>query len=295
MKKIFLVLLLFLYLIKGFASEAPFVKYDVAISNDAERVAYKVFGTGKATLIFIHGWSCDSRYWHKQISEFSKYYQVITVDLAGHGHSSLNRKNYTILSFAQDVKAIIAKEKVSKAILVGHSMGGAVIAKVAQISPQEVVGIIGVDTLHDVASKFPQQVIDDMVKPFQDNFKDASQNFVLNLFLSKADNRLVDWIKEDMSSAHKDIAINALTNYFGQYVSGESAQVFENINIPVVSINARLWPTNLETNKKYIKNYKVLYIEESGHFPMLEKPRKFNQLLTRALDYIKSENNTSHK
>ncbi len=291
MKKLFLAVLLFLCGITGFASKGDFVKHDIAISSDSERVSYRVFGTGETSLIFIHGWSCDSRYWQKQVSIFSKDHQVITIDLAGHGNSSSNRKNYTILSFAQDVEAIIDKEKVSKAILIGHSMGGAVIAKAAQISPKKVIGIIGVDTLHDIANKVSQKTIDEMVKPFQDDFKDAAQNFVLTMFPSKSDKKLVDWVKEDMSSAPKEVAMNAFTHYLGQYVSGEAAQVFENINIPVVSINARLWPTNLDSNKKHIKKYKLLYIEESGHFPMLEKPIEFNELLTNALDYIRSESN----
>lgn len=36
---------------------------------------------------------------------------------------------------------------------------------------------------------------------------------------------------------------------------------------------------------------KLFYIEETGHFPMLEKPKEFNKILIDALYYIKSENN----
>ena len=66
------------------------VKYGIAISNDGEQIAYGRSGSGETALIFIHGWSLDSRLWQNQVSEFSKHYQVITMDLAEHGNSSFN-------------------------------------------------------------------------------------------------------------------------------------------------------------------------------------------------------------
>ncbi|MGD9248440.1 MAG: alpha/beta hydrolase, partial [Desulfobacteraceae bacterium] len=96
----------------------------------------------------------------------------------------------------------------------------------------------------------------------------------------------VNWVKEDISSAPKEIALSAFRNYVGQYATGEAAIVFKDITIPVVSINARLWPTVPEENRKHIKNYQLFYIEKTGHFPMLEKPDEFNILLNKALNFI---------
>lgn len=292
MKKQILFILIPFLLLTGCASNQFSLKHDVALSFDSERIAYDVVGKGKTTLIFIHGWSCDGRYWQRQIPVFAKEYQVITVDLAGHGHSSFDRSNFSMLSFANDVKAIIDKEHIDRAILIGHSMGAGVIAEAARLMPEKVVGIVAVDALQNVAERTPQRVIDEMVKPFKTDFKSAAQNFVTPMFPKGTDQQLVDWVKEDISSAPKEIALNAFLNYLGQYVSGEAAIVFNDINIPVVSINARLWPTAPEENKKHIKNYQLYYIEGTGHFPMLEKPDEFNMLLKKALNSIESKNNT---
>jgi pimeloyl-ACP methyl ester carboxylesterase len=289
-KQIFCILIPFL-LWSGCASYENSLRHDVALSFDSERIAYDVAGKGKTSLIFIHGWSCDGRYWQKQIPVFAKEYQVITVDLAGHGHSSLYRSEFSMLSFANDVKAIVDKENITKAILIGHSMGGGVIAEAARLMPKKVVGIVGVDTLQNVAERTPQSVIDEMVKPFEADFKSAAQNFISPMFPKGTDRRLMNWIKEDMSSAPKEIALSAFRNYLGQYVDGEAANVFKDITIPVVSINARLWPTSPEENRKYIKNYQLFYIEETGHFPMLERPEEFNMLLEKALDSIETKIN----
>jgi pimeloyl-ACP methyl ester carboxylesterase len=281
MKKQILFILIPFLLLTGCASNQLSLRHDVALSFDSERIAYDVVGKGKTTLIFIHGWSCDGRYWQKQISVFAKEYKVITVD----------RSNLSMLSFAKDVKAIVDKENIDRSILIGHSMGGGVIAEAARLMPEKVVGIVAIDTLQNVAERISQSVIDEMVKLFEADFKSAAQNFVSPMFPKATDQQLVNWVKEDMSSAPKEIALNAFRNYLGQYVSGEAAIVFKDITIPVVSINARLWPTAAEENRRHIKNYQLFYIEETGHFPMLEKPEEFNMLLEKALNSIKLEDN----
>ncbi|WYD80745.1 MAG: alpha/beta hydrolase [Candidatus Electrothrix gigas] len=90
MKKQILFILIPLLLLSGCASNQLARRHDVALSFDQERIAYDVAGKGETALIFIHGWSCDGRYWQNQLSVFAKEYQVITVDLAGHGHSSFD-------------------------------------------------------------------------------------------------------------------------------------------------------------------------------------------------------------
>ncbi len=44
-------------------------KYGIAISHDGEQIAYGKSGSGETALIFIHGWSLDSRLWQNQVSE----------------------------------------------------------------------------------------------------------------------------------------------------------------------------------------------------------------------------------
>ncbi|MEZ8695851.1 alpha/beta fold hydrolase [Vibrio lentus] len=46
------------------------VKHGVAISHDGEQIAYGESGSEETALIFIHGWSLDSRLWQNQVIEF---------------------------------------------------------------------------------------------------------------------------------------------------------------------------------------------------------------------------------
>ena len=62
-----------------------------AVSADGIAVRYEVRGRGAPALVFVHGWSCDRRYWNAQMDYFADRHQVVAVDLAGHGESGLGR------------------------------------------------------------------------------------------------------------------------------------------------------------------------------------------------------------
>ncbi|MBN1626196.1 MAG: alpha/beta hydrolase, partial [Deltaproteobacteria bacterium] len=122
----------------------------VVPSKDGTPISYEIYGAGEPTLLFVHGWSCDARYWRDQLTHFSKIYRIIILDLAGHGHSGTTRSQYTMKAFGEDVQAVTEATDSRKIILVGHSMGGSVIAEAARLMPKRVLGLIGIDTLENI-------------------------------------------------------------------------------------------------------------------------------------------------
>ena len=94
----------------GFAlvPDQPDVK--TAESFDGVKIVYSVLGKGEPALVFIHGGFADRSYWLNQWESFTPTYQVIALDMAGHGESGSDRKEWNIPSFAEDVKAVIEKE-----------------------------------------------------------------------------------------------------------------------------------------------------------------------------------------
>src|SRR5947207_8252802 len=114
-------------------------------SSDTIQLAYEAHGKGEPSLVFVHGWSCDRSYWKAQVDSFAKEFKVITIDLAGHGESGIERKSWTIEAFASDVVAVITKLSLDRVVLIGHSMGGDVIAETARQLKGRVAGLIMVD------------------------------------------------------------------------------------------------------------------------------------------------------
>ena len=107
------------------------------------------------------------------------------------------------------------------------------------------------------------------VQPFEEDFARQVGEFVRGMFPKGADARLVDWIAADMSCAIPQVGISAMRNYTGLFVGGEAAKMFEQLKVPVRAVNADLWPTNPEANRRHMASFEVVIMKGVGHFPML--------------------------
>jgi pimeloyl-ACP methyl ester carboxylesterase len=257
-------------------------------SFDGEIISYNVFGKGDVTLVFVHGWSCDSRYWREQATYFAKKYKVVTVDLAGHGQSSQNRKIYSVESFAQDVNAVMEDINARKVILIGHSFGGEIVATAAMLAPKRVIGIIGVDTLQNVEEWYSREEAGKLIgiDGFKKDFRASVKVFVEGMLGKDIRPELKDWIIDDMSSAPPNVGISALEEYTGTIADKKMIDVFKEVKAPLICINADLWPTNIEANRRYMQSFEVKIMKGVGHFPMLERPEEFNKLLQQSIEDI---------
>ncbi|MGJ7458927.1 alpha/beta fold hydrolase [Halomonas sp. RA08-2] len=252
-------------------------------SADGVPIAYEVQGSGEPTLVFIHGWSGDGRHWRGQLPYFSQNHRVITLDLAGHGHSGLGRDAYTMPAFGEDVKAVMDDLEVERAILIGHSMGGPVSVEAARLMPERVIGIVGVDTFHHLASEISQEQRDQMLEPLQEDFAPAASQFVASMFIDSTDSELRDWVMHDIAAAPPEVAISAMDDLLSRHTDGEAARHFEELTIQVVAINADLWPTDIEANRQLQPEFRAVIIEESDHFLHMAKPEAFNHELERII------------
>ncbi len=275
--------LLFIFYIQV-SAQTPHIVY----SEDSTAISYEVYGKGDPTLVFIHGWSCDSRYWRNQIDKFSKHNRMVLIDLAGHGHSGSSRQNYTMEAFGEDVKTVVDEIGCSNVILIGHSMGGAVIAEAANLMPQRVKGLIGVDTFEDIEYPLNEDGYNMMLAPFQQNFVTGTQQFVQSMLLPTPDSTLQMWIASDMSAAPKASAISAMQAYLKQIVSGDAARVFDELNIPVVVVKSDMYPVNYEANRRHIKSFNAIEIEHADHFLMLNHSKEFNTALKKTINEIEN-------
>lgn len=91
---------------------------------------YEINGSGPP-LLLIHGLGSSSRDWEMQIEPFAQKYQVITLDLCGHGQSGKPPGPYSIRLFAEDTTALIRELEIAPLHVVGISMGGMVAFELA--------------------------------------------------------------------------------------------------------------------------------------------------------------------
>ena len=109
---------------------------------------YTLYQTKKNVpwVTFIHGAGGSSSIWFKQIRRFSKYFNLLLIDLRGHGDSKTklhlsNEELYTFDAIAQDVVEVLDYEKIEKSHFIGISLGTILIRQIAEMEPQKVISM----------------------------------------------------------------------------------------------------------------------------------------------------------
>jgi len=258
----------------------------VVPSKDGTPISYEIYGAGEPTLIFVHGWNCDARYWRAQLPYFAKNHRVVMLDLAGHGHSGMTRSQYTMRAFGEDVRVVTESTGSRRVILIGHSMGGSVIAEAARIMPNRVMGLIGIDTLENIEYSMTREELKKMTAPLEKDFRAGSRQFVDEMISPKTDPQLREWILSDMSAAPPAVALSAMNNMMSQYITGEAAKIFDEIRVPVITVNGDMWPVNYEANRLHMLSFDAIVLKGADHFLMLNQPEKFNCALEKAISEI---------
>lgn len=81
------------------------------------------------------------------------------------------------------------------------------------------------------------------------------------------------------TSAPKESAIAMLRSAM-QY---DPVPALREIKAPIRAINGDLFPTNVEGNRKHAPQFEAVIMKGTGHYPMLEDPPRFNELLVGVL------------
>ena len=261
---------------------------NTAISSDGLTIKYDIWGEGDIALVFVHGLACDRTYWDKQVVYFSKSYKMVAIDLIGHGNSDIGREEYTMAAFGQDVKSVVEKLKLKKVILIGHSMGANVILEAAQIIPDRLVGLIGVDGISS-STGASKEWIDSFLEPFRVNCKEAMDNLVrLSMFTPDSDSIFIEKIASNMANAPEEVTLGEAEEYFKH----DNIKLLQNINAPILSINKTRDIPQIEKIRKLQPDFDVKTISNVGHFIMMEKPEEFNDLLQECIkQLVQAQNN----
>jgi pimeloyl-ACP methyl ester carboxylesterase len=133
-------------------ADGPRRRLRQVIADDGTLLSVVVSGQADApAIVLVHGMSLSHEIWTVQRAELERSYQVVTVDLRGHGDSTdAASGDYSAEALGGDVCAVIDTLTDQPCVVVGHSMGGmAVMAALAQrpdLLEERVAGIVLVNT-----------------------------------------------------------------------------------------------------------------------------------------------------
>ena len=231
------------------------------------------FGAHKQSLIFIHGSGGDHSAWSHQYAALHKHYNVVAVDLPGHGSSEGNVES-DIGSYCLWVKKLLDILQLENIILVGHSLGAAISLQFAINYPQIIQGIVPVGggmkmpvnpAIFEFLKTNPVESIELICKFYV--AKVNREKFMAPLMKSLAQTR-IDVLQSDLSACDK----------FD--VSQEISKISLNVLV-ICGAEDKMTPPEFSRQiTESISGAKLCLIEGAGHMVMMERPKEFNEALT---------------
>lgn len=251
------------------------------ININGETLSYLDSETGDTTLLFIHGAFINKEYWDKQLSYFSRNYRVIAIDLAGHGHSSHHRTDWTVQHYGKDISEFIKELSLNNVILIGHSFGSDIMLETVTNNPSPIKGLVEVDHMKNVGVALPQESIDQLTEGLKADFANTCEQFARQALLTADTNpELVTKLLKDYRKMDPEVGIPLLRfNY-----TRRETELLKGLRLKLYLLHVDYTPTHEENLKKYLgSNYELRTLRGTCHYPMLENPNEFNAALEKIL------------
>lgn len=245
----------------------------------------------KKNILFIHGLGSSSDRWLDIPDALSRYYYpIVAVDLIGFGGSDKPvTVDYTIEYFSKFIRDFIDCKQIwrndedsdddddnsRKTIIVGHSLGGYIAAKVAIEDQDQIEKLVLIDSSGMLKKPTPllEQYLNAALNPSFENVKNVFELMLGNPALLNLG--IVDaFIKRINLVGAKHAFKSAFENSTKKYIELSELQRIENIPALIICGAAdKLIPVSHSKQfNKVLKRSQLEIVENTGHAPFTEKP-----------------------
>ncbi len=244
---------------------------------------------GKPTILFIHGFAADKDNWTRMALFLRKDYRLVAIDLLGHGESDqpMQPVSYRISAQVERLHRVVQAIGLGKLHLVGNSMGGHIAGFYAARYPEQTASVSFLNNggiISPVATEAWQAIARGEPNPLVIRQPEDAERFFAHVMAAPP--FMTGAIKRYF--AEQSMARQALNDYIFTFMQGEH---FENLatELPKISAPAQIiWGeddrllhvSSVAVMEPLLQHSKVLILPETGHAPMLERPKA----VARALD-----------
>ena len=258
---------------------------------EGTRLYYELKGEGPA-VVLIHGGQLDSRMWDDQFDALAKQFTAIRYDVRGYGGSLRGNKPY---SDADDLAALLDYLKVTKAHLVGLSLGGRIALDVAVAHPDRVrsltlagPGLAGFEAPN--AAEVELRMWEIIKAAREDGPDQATDLWLKDPFMVPAmeQPRLAARLRRiSRENAHCWLENPVLQ----RSPKPLAAKRLDTINVPTLLIlgdrDVPQIKASIEELEKGIGGSQKVVIKDAGHMVNMERPGAFNETLQTFLAKLK--------
>lgn len=255
---------------------------------DGFLVHYKSWGKADApAVILIHGYTLDQSFWRHQVPALSKTRRVIAVDLPGHGESGRPQDvDYTMALYARAVEAVAKDAGLSRAVLVGHSMGLPVIHTVIRRGQLKVDKAVFIDGAilavpADPAARAEQ---DKFMAAMKDGLHGPDYRLVLEQFFKGFTQKMPAADLKQMLARLRDVDHRMVSSTWDHFADAD-VWAPARFDVPVLGLYAKMSEPGVKEwlGANYPK-HKLLVWDDVDHFPQLEQPARVNKEI---IDFLK--------
>jgi len=244
---------------------------------NGKKIHYHKNGSGR-TLVLLHGYLESLEMWEAHQRILSSKYQIISIDLPGHGKSDQVEEVHSMALMADVVKAVLYQEKISKCVLIGHSMGGYTTLAFARKYPEMLLGF-GLFHSHasadDEAGKKNRVRTIEIIKQDKGHF---INQFIPSLFAPENIARLDIQIKKQISLANSMTNSNIIAAMAGMMERESSLDILMDTQVPVLFIigkrDSRIPLEKVLAQSSIPITSQILILGNAGHMSWIEEQQK---------------------
>ena len=156
---------------------------------------------GKGTaIILLHGFLENSSMWKRMTPELAKKNRVISIDLLGHGDTACIGYIHTMDMMADAVQTVLNHLKIRRYYIVGHSMGGYVALVLAERLPDNIKGLVLMNSTAKTDSPERIELRNRAIEVVKHNYEAMVKMSISNLFRAentKTFEKDIEWLKEE--------------------------------------------------------------------------------------------------
>jgi len=221
------------------------------------KINYIRYGKGKDTIVLLHGWGQNIEMMKMVSDPFSDNYDIIIIDLPGHGNSEEPKTVYSLYDFVDCVKSLLDSLKIKNPILIGHSFGGKISLLYASMYDVKKLILFG--------------------SPYKKEIKELSTKTKILKFLKKVPviNKLEGFAKKHIGSTDYKNASDTMRKILVEHVNLDITEEVKKIKCPTLLV----WGTmdqevpieRAYELEKLMDDAAVIPYEGCSHYAYLER------------------------
>jgi len=249
------------------------------------KISFTDSGEG-TVIVLLHGFLENKKMWKEYVDLLSEKHRVITIDLLGHGESDSLGYVHSMEENAGAVQEVLNHLKISKASIVGHSMGGYVALAFAELFPENINKLVLLNSTSKEDSAEKKLNRTRAIKAVKQNYVSFVSLAIANLFSENNRTRLVTEIEKVKEQALKTPLQGIIASLEGMKIRKDRESLLHQNLFPVLLILGKKDPVlNYEENIAQIEDTTAELVSfEDGHMSHIENKEELKSII---LDFFK--------